>query len=612
MTSDDLTLDPRFRDFISAYQRANPQDQAQMEDQLRAWMEQRGIAGVPTVGHPANPLPDFAALERQLADEGDYRLSQLADHIEQVIWVRDLRSGKILFVSPAYEAVWGRSCESLVAHPSGWIETVHPEDRVQVMVSVPSGDRQSMDQEYRILRPDGSLRWIMARTFFLSEESGPNYRLVYIAQDVTDRKKIETALRVALDRTQELFALSRKMSLARKPGMVLKALMSARELRSAKRAAMLFFDTPEDEPVRGVEPVATWQSSQHLEPWERELSLYDEPALWELFQSNQTVQVPQVGQDARLPLAVRDQLLEGNIRSLMIFPLLSLGNWVGVLLIYYQEEHAFDAIELRHLKVLVDQATITLYNLQLLEVEEDLRHEAERANEIKTQFLAMISHELRTPLTSIIGFTTTLLAEDVAWEADEKQDFIRTIRVEANRLQELIDHLLDLSRLEAGRLTISPEPLSLHELFERTQPQLGAITANQQIVLHIPANLPPVLADAKRFTQVIVNLVQNAVIYAPEGREITISASLRKDFVQVNVSDQGPGFPPEERRRAFEAFRRGAHEDSRPGKGAGLGLAICKRLIEAHGGRIWIKKQVTPGTTICFTLPLAQSITASE
>ncbi len=161
--------------------------------------------------------------------------------------------------------------------------------------------------------------------------------------------------------------------------------------------------------------------------------------------------------DPRLTPLVRDFLLEGQIQTLVIFPLVAAGEWLGCLLVYYQQEQHFDHIKLRHLQVLVDQATITLFNLQLLDAEEESRHEAERANEIKTEFLAMISHELRTPLTSIIGFTTTLLADDVAWEPDEQRDFIQTISQEANRLQELIDHLLDLSRLEAGVLPISLE-----------------------------------------------------------------------------------------------------------------------------------------------------------
>ena len=150
------------------------------------------------------------------------------------------------------------------------------------------------------------------------------------------------------------------------------------------------------------------------------------------------------------------------------------------------------------LKVLVDQATITLYNLRLLEVEEDSRHEAERANEIKTEFLAMISHELRTPLTSIIGYATTLLAEDVTWEPDEQNDFIQTIQREARRLEELIDHLLVLSRLEAGMLPISPEPVTLHEILEDVLPQFQILASGQTLTTHLPASLPPVYVDARR------------------------------------------------------------------------------------------------------------------
>jgi two-component system sensor histidine kinase KdpD len=365
-----------------------------------------------------------------------------------------------------------------------------------------------------------------------------------------------------------------------------------------------------------VELTAAWLSSQNLSPWLSESNLYEEPALWELLQPNRTVVITGIQSDPRLTPLVRDFLLEGQIQTLVIFPLVASGDWIGCLLVYYKQEHHFDHIELRHLKVLVDQATITLYNLQLLEVEEESRHEAERANKIKTEFLAMISHELRTPLTSIIGFTTTLLAEDVAWEPDEQRDFIQTIQREANRLQELIDHLLDLSRLEAGMLPISLEPHSLNEIMEDALPQFHILTSRQTLTMHLPANLPPVYVDAKRIAQVLVNLVRNASTYAPEGTEISISASVRGGFVQINVNDQGPGIPPADHKRVFKAFRRGVNVENGSAQGAGLGLAICKGLVEAHGGRIWIKKITTPGATISFTIPLvplhSPSIPAEE
>jgi two-component system sensor histidine kinase KdpD len=317
--------------------------------------------------------------------------------------------------------------------------------------------------------------------------------------------------------------------------------------------------------------------------------------------------VTEISKDNRLTHQVKGLLQKGQIQTIAIFPLISLGIWLGSLLIFFSHEKQFDLVELRHIKVLVDQATITLYNLKLLEIEAESRHEAERANEIKTRFLAMISHELRTPLTSIKGFTTTLLAEDVTWDADEQRDFIQTIQQETNRLQELIDHLLDLSRLEAGMLPISRAPHSLHEILEDALPQFHSLTGEHTLTLHLPADLPPVFVDAKRIAQVLVNLVRNASAYSPKGTDISISASVRKGFVQVNVGDQGPGIPPDEHKRVFKAFQRGVNVENNAAQGAGLGLAICKGLVEAQGGRIWIKKKSTRGATISFTIPLVPS-----
>ena len=625
MEQKETLLDNLFQEFLSSFNQATPEEKRRLAAQLYPWVEQQVDSlsiltpnnytrGVPEDLKP--PLlttseafqsknnQDTFLQDMQNLIEKDIRLRQIAENIEQVFWLHDIRSDRILYISPAFETVWGRSSASLYANPLILIESVHPEDRVQVMVARPHNDHKPFNQAYRILRPDGSLRWIFARTFLICDENGESSYLFCIAQDITDQKQVELALRKTLNRTREQFDLSRKMSLARKHEAVLKTLMSAHELRSALRAGLLFFDNPKVGPTRGVELTAAWLSDQNLAPWLSESNLYEEPAFWDLLQPKRTVVITGMQSDPRLTPLIRDFLLEGQIQTLVIFPLVASGNWLGCLLVYYKQEHHFDHIELRHLKVLVDQATITLYNLQLLEVEEESRHEAERANEIKTEFLAMISHELRTPLTSIIGFTTTLLAEDVDWEEDEQRDFIQTIQQEADRLQELIDHLLDLSRLEAGMLPISREFHSLHEIIKDALPQFHILTSGQILTLHVPANLPLLHVDAKRIAQVLVNLVRNASTYAPKGTEINISAGVRSGFVQINVNDQGPGIPLAEHKRVFKAFRRGVNVEKSSAQGAGLGLAICKGLVEAHGGRIWIKKKASPGATISFTIPL--------
>jgi PAS domain S-box-containing protein len=538
-------------------------------------------------------------------------LRQLMHNIDQVVWVMDLSTDRMAYISPAFATVWGLPRESLYDDPTTLINSIHPEDRVIVM-SASLDTKQALDQSYRITRPDGSLRWISAHTFLVQDETSGTFYEVCVAQDVTDQHQVDHTLRRALDRSREQFTLSRRMSLARKPEAVLKTLMSASELRSAQRAYVLFFDSPPGEPSHEIEEIASWlpglslSSASPIEP-SNETSLFEDLALLELFHPSRPVIVTDISKDQRLTPAVRDLLADGHTQALAIFPLVALGNWLGCLLVLFTHEKQFETLEIQHIKVLVDQAAITFYNLRLLDIEAESRHEAERANEIKTKFLAMISHELRTPLTSIKGFITTLLAEDVVWAPEEQRDFYQTIHQEANRLQELIDHLLDLSRLEAGMLPIALKPQPLHDIIEDALPQFHSLTNRHVLNVQLPANLPQVYVDARRIAQVLVNLVRNASTYSPEETEISISASVRKGFVQVNVTDQGPGIPPAERKRVFQAFRRGAREEDGASKGAGLGLAISKGLVEAHGGRIWIKKKTSAGTTISFTIPLVPS-----
>ncbi len=565
MDQQDVVVDHLFHEFQSQYNLASAEEKKRLAAQVHRWAGQQVETLNPSAeNHPngrkiAKSKRSHSTRNPQAGDdehkiiesqnihtliESEIYLRQITENIEQVFWLRELRSGKILYVSPNFPLVWGYSRESLYSDPEILIESVHPEDRVQVMVSEPYNGHAPYNQAYRIFRSDGTVRWIFSRSFLIRDETGEAASLFCIAQDITDQKQVEVALRKTLDRTREQFDLSRKMSLSRKPEAVLKTLMSAHALRTAQRAALLFFEDPKKGPTRGVDLRAAWTSSHNPPFWPGESLLYEDPTLWELPQSNRIVVIAGIQSDPRLTTVIQDYLSEGQIQTLVIFPLIASGVWLGCLFVYFKQEHTFDHIELRHLKVLIDQATITLYNLQLLEVEAVSRHEAERANEIKTEFLAMISHELRTPLTSILGFTTTLLAEDVAWAPEDQRDFICTIQSEASRLHELIDHLLDLSRLEAGMLPILLGPHSLAGIIQDASPQLDSLTSNHILTKHLPTHLPRLLVDPKRIAQVLVNLVRNASCYSPEGSEISISAAIRGSFVQVNVSDQGPGIPP--------------------------------------------------------------------
>jgi two-component system, OmpR family, sensor histidine kinase KdpD len=291
--------------------------------------------------------------------------------------------------------------------------------------------------------------------------------------------------------------------------------------------------------------------------------------------------------------------------SLIIFPLTARGVWYGVLSLHFQLRRAIKVDDLRHIRGLVDQTAIAIDNIRLLAAEAKARQEAEQANDLKMKFLAMISHKLRTPLTSIKGFATTLLADDVQWHPASQHDFLRTIDEETDKLGDLIEQLLDLSRLEAGTLRITPKPQTLERVIATALAHMQTITVDHQLTLNVPPGLPHIRADAERIGQVLTNLVGNAARYSPAQTTITVAAQHVQGMLQIDVTDQGPGIPPQARARIFEPFEQLERPPATHTGGAGLGLAICKGLVEAHGGRIWVQDRLEPGTTISFTLPVA-------
>ena len=223
-------------------------------------------------------------------------------------------------------------------------------------------------------------------------------------------------------------------------------------------------------------------------------------------------------------------------------------------------------------------------------------------NEFKTTLLAAVGHELRTPLAAIKGHVSTLLQGDVLWPLADQRHFLQTISGETDRLVQLVNNLLDLTRQEAGLLLLNRLPTSLQDIVEKTVKQLNQYDA--MISIHIPDDLPLIDVDKGRIEVVLNNLVSNARMYG-EG-EVNISAWSRDDVIIVSISDNGPGIPPDELPHIFERFFRARHGRQQHSGGTGLGLAICKAFVEAHGGTISAESN-TPGTTISFSLPIASA-----
>jgi len=277
----------------------------------------------------------------------------------------------------------------------------------------------------------------------------------------------------------------------------------------------------------------------------------------------------------------------------------------GVLGAHTIHRRDFTTDETHFLQSMANTLAMAIKNRRLLESEARRRETAERANDERLRMLAVVNHELRTPLASIKGFASTLLADDVVWSPENQLDFIQTINDEADKLSNLIEQLLELTKIEAGRVVITPVQQPLSDIFGPIMAQLKTLTRHHNLVSDVPESLPPVLVNSQRSGQVLVNLVENATKYAPESTQITISACVEGDFMRISVADQGAGFAPGDVQKVFLPFYRSDDPGAPKSKGAGLGLYICQKLVEAQGGRIWIQEHEGPGAIVTFTLPLA-------
>jgi PAS domain S-box-containing protein len=224
-----------------------------------------------------------------------------------------------------------------------------------------------------------------------------------------------------------------------------------------------------------------------------------------------------------------------------------------------------------------------------------------QADEVKSTFISVISHELKTPVALIKGYVGTLRREDATWDKAVVQDSLAVIEEEADRLTEMIENLLDASRLQAGGLSMKLADVDLGKIIKRMVERFQVQTERHTIISDVPADFPIIFGDETRLEQVISNLISNAIKYAPEG-EIRILGQVRSDQVIVCVSDHGPGIAAEDIPHVFDRFYRSTAA-VRHTKGAGLGLYLAQQIIEAHHGKMWVDPKTDVGARICFSLP---------
>ena len=277
---------------------------------------------------------------------------------------------------------------------------------------------------------------------------------------------------------------------------------------------------------------------------------------------------------------------------------------LGAFVLARVDVRPFNSHDLKLAETFADQAAIAIKNVSLFNEIQQKSRELEVANRHKSEFLANMSHELRTPLNAVIGFSE-VLGQGIFGDVNEKQkEYLEDILSSGKHLLSLINDILDLSKIEAGRMDLEPSTFSLANALDS-----GLMIVRERASRHgislkaaVPPDLPPVVADERKVKQILFNLLSNAVKFTPDGGRIDVRVAAENGDVRIDVQDTGIGIAPEDQSRIFTEFQQVGRERSR--EGTGLGLTLSKRYVELHGGRLWVESTPGKGSTFSFTLPL--------
>ncbi len=523
-------------------------------------------------------------------------------------------SGATTYVNPAWCAIAGLPAEQALGY--GWMEVTHPEDRPRLQAEWNDSTRRGAPalSDYRFLRPDGTLVWVMGQAVPETDADGHLLGYVGTITDITERKQAEEAIRRYVAELEALNALGERVNRSVSLQEVVAGAIPTLVEVTRSEVAFLFLREGERLLLAGSGPpegVRRFENIPEHKVGECMCGLAVREA--------RPMYTADIYKDAR---CTWEECKKAGYRSFAALPLLAGDEVIGVVGIACSEERDFSA-QAEFLETLAAQVAGGLRNAQLYaqvqqhaaelerkvaERTRDLHlalEKAQEADRIKSAFLATMSHELRTPLNSIIGFTGVLL-QGLAGPLQEQQvKQLSMIRSSAQHLLALINDVLDISKIEAGQLEVRRDPFDLRAAIENVLRMVTPAAQKKGLTLSaaIPSGLGPFVGDQRRVEQILINLLNNAIKFTERG-EVRLECETRAGQVILRVRDTGIGIRPEDMPKLFRPFQQLETGLARHHEGTGLGLAICKHLAHLMGGDITAESEWGRGSLFTVTLPL--------
>ncbi len=500
--------------------------------------------------------------------ESEERFQEIAQTINHVVYVISVATGQYLYISLAYEKLWGYSCESLYQNPKSWLDRIHPEDLegvLQVMSQLFSGNQMQM--EYRIICANGEVRWVRSESLIVPDADGNPLRIVGLAEDINDRKQVEAALQESEERFRRAF---------------------------------------DGAPI-GISLVTPTGQFVKVNPFYCDLVGYTEAELLTL--TFQDITHPA---DLETDVEAFQQMMAGEIRS-------------------FQMEKRYITKQGAVVPVIINTAPIRDQSGQMLYCvghTQDVRDRL-KVERMKDEFISVISHELRTPLTSIRG-ALGILETGVLSDRPEKAQHMLQIAINnSDRLVRLVDDILKLERLESGKVQLIMEQCQATDLMQQAINSVQGLADQTGITLSLTPLSATLSAAPDAITQTLTNLLSNALKFSVSGNMVWLKAEiligqqeiengasnssarsflLPSPCILFTVKDQGRGIPQGKLELIFEQFQQVDVTDSHKKGGTGLGLAICKKIVQQHSGQIWAESNLGEGSTFYFALPLSREV----